>query len=429
MTAETVAPGVSDAPGALAEWRRGWPVVLAAGIGYGTGGAMILLMAGLFIKPMRDALGWSTSAVAIAPIVSLVWALCYPFSGWAIDRIGSRRAGIAGALGLAVCFAALGLLPISQTMLFTMAALLGVFASLTAVPTYTRAVASWFRRGVGLAFGITLSGSALVTIFATPFTGTMIAQHGWRAGFLTMAGITLLIGLPVILLFYRERTQDGAAGATAAGVTAAPVAAPISGATIGEALRDARFWLYFFAFAIACVPLGGFVGHLQPMLADKGFPLATALSLGVMYALSISFGKVVVGILLDRLWSFGVAAGVTMLAGLGAVGLASAGAGTPLPLIAAMLFVIGTGQGAEGDFVAYFALRSFGMRAFATIVGLLGMMSTVGLAIGAFLFSQIFDRTGSYVLACGIGAGCLLLSGVMLVATGVADRRRGAVRG
>ncbi len=401
--------------GALAEWRRGWPVVLSAGIGYGTGGAMVLLMAGLFIKPMRDALGWSTSAVAIAPIVSLVWALSYPFAGRAIDRIGSRRAAIIGALGLAACLGALAVLPITRPILFTMAALIGLFCSLTAVPTYTRAVASWFRRGVGLAFGITLSGSALVTIFATPFTGTMIANHGWRAGFLAMAGIALLVGLPILLLFYRERTVD-AAEAAAAG--------PVSGATMGEALRDPRFWLYFFAFGIACVPLGGFVGHLQPMLADKGFPLASALSLGVLYALSISFGKIVVGILLDRFWSFGIAAGVTMLAGLGAIGLASAGAGTPLPFIAAMLFVIGTGQGAEGDFIAYFALRSFGMRSFSTVVGVLGMMSTVGLAGGAFLFAQIFDANGSYVMACIIGAACLTVSGVLIILTGLSDRRQ-----
>lgn len=414
MAAETGAKGDL---GAMAEWRRGWPVVLSAGIGYGTGGAMILLMAGLFIKPMRDALGWSTSAVAIAPVVSLVWALSYPFAGWAIDRMGSRRAAIIGALGLAACLCALGLLPISQPVLYTMAALIGLCCSLTAVPTYTRAVASWFRRGVGLAFGITLSGSALVTIFATPFTGMMIADHGWRAGFLAMAGVTMLIGLPVILLFYRERRVD-AAEAAAAG--------PVDGATIGDALRDVRFWLYLLAFGVACVPLGGFVGHLQPMLASKGFPLAAALSLGVLYALSISFGKVVVGILLDRFWSFGVAAGVTALAGLGAIGLASAGAGTPVPLIAAMLFVIGTGQGAEGDFVAYFALRSFGMRAFSTIVGLLGMMSTIGLAGGAFLFAKIFDGQGNYVMASLIGAGCLFLSSLLLLITGLSDRRHAA---
>lgn len=402
--------------GALAEWRKGWPVVLAAGIGYGSGGAMILLLAGLFIKPMKEALGWSTSAVTIAPIVTLAWALCYPLAGRAIDRAGSRRIAIIGAAGLAACAALLSFVPVSAAALYAIAALIGVFASLTAVPTYTRAVASWFTRGVGLAFGITLSGSALVSIFATPFVGTVIADHGWRMGFLAMAGIVLCVGLPIILIFYRERPRS----------VAVVGAEPASGATMGEALRDGRFWGYLAAFAVACVPLGGFVGHVQPMLAGKGFPLAEALSLGVLYALAISFGKILVGLLLDRIWPFAVAALVSMLAGLGAIGLSMADMSVGLGFAAAAILAIGMGQGAEADFVAYFALRSFGMRAYATIVGVLGMMSTVGLAIGGFLFAQLADRNGNYEAACLIGAACLIASGGLLILTGLSDRRRHA---
>lgn len=401
--------------GRMAEWRRGWPVVLAAGIGYGSGGAMILLLAGLFIKPMRESLGWSASAVTIAPIITLAWALCYPLAGWAIDRLGSRTVAIVGAVGLAICATLLSFVPANPGALYGIAVLIGIFASLTAVPTYTRAVASWFKSGVGLAFGITLSGSALVSIFATPMVGTVIADHGWRMGFLAIAGVVLFVGLPIILIFYRERPRPEAAQETEA--------APASGATIGQAFTDIRFWGYLSAFAIACVPLGGFVGHAQPMLAEKGFPLAEALSLGVLYAVAISLGKILIGILLDRIWPFAVAAAVSMLAGLGAVGLAVAEASTGFSFAAAAILAIGLGQGAEADFVAYFALRSFGIRAFATIVGVLGMMSTVGLAIGGFLFAQMFDRHGNYDAVCLIGAACLTCSGAILILTGISDRR------
>lgn len=407
--------------GALSEWRKGWPVVLGAGLGFGTGGGMVLLLAGLFIKPMKEALGWSTSAVAIAPIVTLVWALAYPFAGRIIDRIGSRRAAIVGAGGLAICAALLGVAPVSPAMLYTLAAFIGLFASLTSVPTYARGVATWFGSGVGLALGVTLSGSALVTTFATPFTGTMIADHGWRAGYLTLAGIVALVGLPLILLFYREKPGTGRATDDAPGSGLA--SGPVSGLTVGEAVRDGRFWGYLVAFSLACVPLGGFVGHLQPMLAQKGFALATALSMGVLYGLAISVGKIVAGLLFDRIWPFAVAAGITILAGLGAVALSHVGAATPLPLLAGILFLIGTGQGAEADFIAFFTLRSFGMRAFATIVGVLAMMSTLGLAAGGFLFARLADSDGNYDAACLIGAVCLLVSGAIILATGLGDRR------
>ena len=84
------------------EWRRGWPVLLAAAIGYGTGGAMLILLGGLFIKPMRDALGWSTAAVTLMPIVTLVWARCNPSAGAVIDRFGSRAIGYLGMIGLSL---------------------------------------------------------------------------------------------------------------------------------------------------------------------------------------------------------------------------------------------------------------------------------------------------------------------------------------
>jgi MFS family permease len=405
--------GSTGEASAMAEWRKGWPVVLAAGIGYGTGGGLVLLLSSLFIKPMRDALGWSTAAVTFAPIVTLAWALFYPAAGAIIDRFGSRIVAIVGVLGLAFCAILMGMLPITQAGFYATAALMGVFASLAAVPTYTRAVASWFTRGTGLAFGIVLSGTAVIAIFATPLTGNMIADHGWRSGFLTIAAIMLLLGLPVILLFYRERKQTGAAERAQAGQ---------SGASLRETLRDARFWCYLLAFTVACIGLNGTLAHLQPMLADKGFPLSQAISLGVLYALAMTAGKLIGGFLLDRVWPFAVAAAITTIAAAGSFGLATATVTDAYPLVAFLVFTIGMAQGAESDFVAYFALRSFGMRAFSTIVGVLAMVVTLGLALGAWVYGVLFDLYGSYTIACMIGAACLLASGVFVIAAGLIDR-------
>jgi predicted MFS family arabinose efflux permease len=400
--------------GALAEWRKGWPVVLAAGIGYGTGGGMILLLGSLFIKPMREALGWSTAAVTFAPIVTLTWALFYPAAGAIIDRYGSRRVALAGVLGLAFCALLMAVLPITRAGFYATAALMGIFASLAAVPTYTRAVASWFRRGIGLALGIVLSGSALIAIFATPLTGNMIAEHGWRAGFLTIAAIMLVLGLPVIALFFRERS--------AAATTPEQQRHGEAGAALGTALRDTRFWCYLLAFTIACIGLNGTLAHLMPMLAEKGLPLDRAISLGVLYAMAMTAGKLIGGFLLDRVWPFAVAAGMTTIAAAGSFALALAGPGETYALIAVLTFSIGMAQGAESDFVAFFTLRSFGMRAFATIVAVLAMVVTLGLAFGAWLYGVLFDLYGSYVVAGHIGAVCLLVSGVFVIVAGMIER-------
>lgn len=401
--------------GAVGEWRRGWHVVLAAAIGYGTGGAMLILLGGLFIKPMRDDLGWSTTAVTIMPIVSLVWALCNPFAGAAIDRFGSRAVGILGMLGMALCTALLGLLPITMSGLFGIAALTGVFASMTSVATYSRGVASWFGRSLGLALGIALSGSAAIAIVATPLIGTTIAQYGWRAGFLALSGFILVLALPMVALLYRERIQDSP--------TAGSPRVQPTGAGLGEAIRDFRFWCYAASFALACTAVSGTATHLQPLLAEKSFPLNEALSLGVTFAVAISIGKVVGGMLLDRIWPFAVACGIVLLASAGAIGLANVESTTAFPLMVLTVGAIGLAAGAEADFVGYFAIRSFGMRKFSTIVGMLALIVTLGNALGGWLYGFLFDLYGSYEIACLVGAACLLASGAVMLLAGFGEIR------
>lgn len=398
---------------AVGEWKRGWPVILSAGIGYGTGGAMILLLGSLFIKPMRDALGWSTAAVTFAPIVTFVWALCYPLSGAVIDRFGSRRVALTGALGIALCAVLMAVLPISKMSFYATAGLMGIFASMTAVSTYGRGVASWFKHSVGLAFGIALSGSAVVAIVAQPLTGQLIAAYGWRAGFLAMAAIVIVIGLPVLVLMYRERPGDPVVSGSAEAK---------DGIMLRAALRDSRFWCYLLSFTLACIPISGTLGHLQPLLGEKGISLNHAISLGVVYALAMSLGKVVGGILLDRAWPFAVAAGITTLAAGGSFGLAAMDLANAYLVAALLIGAIGAAQGAESDFIAFFVLRSFGMLAFSTIVGVLAMAVTFGIALGAWLYGVLFDRYGDYEFAGQLGGLCFLGSTVFILTAGIAER-------
>lgn len=397
-----------------AEWRRGWRVVLGSCLGYGTGGAMILLVTGLFIAPMKAALGWSTSAVAIAPLITLSWALSSPFAGAVIDRIGSRRAALLGSVGLALCTSALALVPISKPVLYGIAILMGLTCSLTLVPTYARAVMGWFQRGLGLALGLTLSGSALVSIVGLPLIGGAIARFGWRAGFLAVAALIVFVGLPAILFGCRERS----------GPTPVARRASAPGRTIAKALSSPGLWLYNGAFALGCVAIGGFAAHLQPLLSQGGIPLSQALILGVVFALSVSVGRIGGGFLLDRLSPFAVASAVLALSAVGALGLMVLSSEIAFGFLMLIVAALGMGQGAEGDFPAFFSRRSFDADGYSTLVGIFVMTTAFGLAGGAFAFGVISDRTGGYTLAAGLGAACYASAAVLMGLAGLWDRRR-----
>jgi MFS family permease len=377
---------------------------------------MILLVTGLFIAPMKEALGWSTSAVAIAPIITLAWALSSPFAGAVIDRIGSRRAAITGSIALAACAVTLSLIPITKPSLYIIAILMGLTCSLTLVPTYARAVMGWFERGLGLALGLTLSGSALVSIIGLPLIGGAIEGYGWRAGFLMVAALIILVGLPAILFGCREQAspvaQTQKAGANRTSLTAA--------------LSNPVFWLYNLAFACGCVAIGGFAAHLQPLLAMGGIPLSKAVTLGVVFALSVTAGRIGGGYLLDRFKPFMVAAAVLAVSALGALGIAMMQADTAFVTLVLIVGGLGMGQGAEGDFPAFFSRRSFDLAGYSTVVGVFVMTTAIGLAAGAMIFSLIADRYSDYAPAAYLGAGCYLAAAVTIMVAGLVEARRSA---
>lgn len=400
------------------EWRRGWRVVLGCALGFGTGGGMILLVIGLFIIPMKVALGWSISAVAMAPLITLAWALSSPFAGALIDRIGARNAALVGSAALAGCTLIMALAPMSMPLLQSVAVGMGLSCALTLVPTYARAVKTWFKSGLGLALGLTMSGSALVSILALPYVGTVIAQYGWRAGFVAVASLTVCIGIPAILFGCRERS-----GGTTEGVTRVKRKGQLKGV-----LKIPAFWLYNAAFAISCISVGGFASHIQPILAETGVPLSQALALGVALALSVVSGRIGGGYMLDHLPAYFVAAGALVIAAMGAISLFGLLHTPVFALLLIAVVAVGFGQGAEGDYPAFFAQRSFDPAVYSTLIGVFVMATALGLTLGALGFGMIADRTGSYGAAVMAGAGCYLIAAVVMGLSGWAERVRQAGR-
>lgn len=411
-------PGSSEIPkgAAVAEWRKGWPVVAAAAFGYGTGGSMIMMTAGLFINPMRETLGWSTAAVTIAPIISLVWAFSSPVAGAAVDSYGSRPVALTGAIALILCALALATLPITSFTLYGIAVLIGLIAPLANVTPYARGIASWFRYSFGTALGVALNGVSLVALISVPVVSAAIYTYGWRAGYFAVAGLILVLGLPMIFALFREQPASTTEQST--------TSEAVSGHTFGEAMRDIRFWAFVAAFAIGSLPLGGFLAHLQPLLASRGFGIAEATGLGMLYAVSISIGRIAGGVLLDRFWDCAVAAIMFGLAGLGGFALGHLSIDTAYIIVGITVFLVGMGQGAEADFIAYFGRRTFGLRAYSTLLGTIAMASSLGMAAGAYSFAKLFDLHGNYLAASYLGGASFLLAGVIIMAVGLGEKAK-----
>ncbi|QIB66899.1 MFS transporter [Kineobactrum salinum] len=269
------------------EWRRGWPVILAGLLGYGSASGFFIIASSLFIAPMQAELGWSAKQLTFLPIVVFLLAVFNPVAGILTDRWGARRIVIVGLCLYSIGVVGMAITPAKPYYLYAIAAFIGITAPLSSVSPVVKGVAGWFRLSSGTAFGLTLSGVSFISLIGMPLINYAIHSFGWRSGYMVFAGLSLVIGLPAVVLGFREHPQ-----ACSAPASSHPV---LGGTHWREALRSTRFWSLFLALFLTSAALGGFLGHLQPILALKDFAVAQATILGVVYAVSVLLGRLVGG--------------------------------------------------------------------------------------------------------------------------------------
>jgi predicted MFS family arabinose efflux permease len=252
-----------------------------------------------------------------------------------------------------------------------------------------------------------LNGISVVAIFGVPLVSFVIAGHGWRAGYFTLAGLIFCLGLPLTFFGFREkesREDSRQAEHMATGIGAK------------EAFRDRRFWGLLMVLIISAVPLGGFLTHLVPILLASGFDQTQATWLATLFPLSMMVGRIGGGFLLDRLKPEFVAAFLLTTACGGAMILYQLGASPLVTLAVPAVLLLGMAQGAESDYVAFFTLRFFGLKAYSTIVGTYAMAIGLSMSLGGLGFSELYDRQGGYQTSILLGASGFLLAAFAMLA-------------
>jgi len=214
----------------------------------------------------------------------------------------------------------------------------------------------------------------------------------------------LICGIPLTLLFVRERT-------TAPASTLAP-AAPPPGATTAQGLRSRAFWTLVAILFLNSISVNGAVTHLSPLLTDRGISgRDAALALSVLGAASLA-GRLLTGLLLDRFFGPGVS--FVLLVGVAAGIQLLSSAHTPAMAIAASA-LIGFGLGGEADITPYLLTRYFGLRSFSTLYGFTWTAYATAGAIGPVVMGRAFDLTGSYASFLSMLAAAGLVSAVLML--------------
>lgn len=399
--------------GSLREFRDGWPVLLGAMLSAGAGISIFGSVNGFFVKPLAAEFGWSRGQISLSSSAVLLTGLAMPVVGVMVDRYGPRFFILLGAALFAMAYAALAAMTGPLWMYIAIILFIGVGAGPATAPlVVTRPLVSAFAESRGLALAFGMSGAVVISTVLLPTLQNVIATHGWRAGYGMMVPVALVAGVGSFFLL-KERSRTKVAAAMSSARAGAAV-----GHSLGAAARDMRFWLL--ALSMICISMasGAFTSQMQPLLSDLGVPGATAAMLGAWYAASVVVGRLGAGFLLDRL-------SPTLV---GAVALSGPIIGMPLFLLhdpsLAMLMagaaLVGLSTGAEGDMLAFFTARYFGLKSFGAIFGVLGMFFGLSVAIGGIAAGFIFDRAGDYdpmltggAVLAGVSAAALFLSGMV----------------
>jgi MFS family permease len=397
----------------LAEFRRGWHILLLAGLGVATCvTATVLYGFGALVIPLQQTFGLARADLQLSiTCLFLGAAFACHLAGVLNQRYGMRVVTTLSLLALSLGYLALTLFHGTLWHLYLGFAVLAFAGVGTLQVTWSHLVNEWFERNRGLALAIILSGTGLAASVLPPVLTWAIARWDWRAAFVVMAAPTLLLTLPLTLVWMRSPSQLAAAQSTK------PV---LPGESWSYAVRGRKFWTLTVALTLAVSAVLGLLTSVIPLLRDKGFDAATASGIFSSFGVSLVVGRIVVGYLLDRLWPAGVSAAALALPAIGCFMLVTIHSNVPALVAACAL--IGIGTGAEFDISAYLLARYFGMRDFGRLYGLLLGIVTFASALAPALFGILYRSSGSYDSMLRVAVGCFIVGPGLLLTLGQCPR-------
>jgi MFS family permease len=389
----------------LGEFRQHWRPLAAASLGSAVSLPLFAYTNSAFAPHLIKEFGWSKAQFALVGLAMLSTLLILPLIGRFTDRFGVRKVAILGTALVPLCFVAYSRMDGSFTNYVVIFIAVLALGSMTGPLIYSRLVVENFCRAKGLALTVVNSAPSLLAMILVPLLNVSILHNGWRASYLLLGGVVLVISVAAILLI-PGRSSDPIAVSNAAAIEALPTRE-----AFGLILRSRVFWLILAGTLLCLVQVQLHASQMNLMLIDNGLSTQQAAGMVSIYAFSTVVGRICCGLALDR-FSTPVVTFVSMV--LPAIGffLLATDLDT-YPVILVAMCLAGLSMGAESDLLGFLVARYFSMRIYATTLSLLFSASFLASAVGALLISASLQRYGTfgpflYGVAGSIFVGSLL---------------------
>ncbi len=355
----------------------------------------------LAVEMERDT-DWSRGSImGTIGVVVLTGAFLGPYVGKLVDRQGGRRWIIGGQIGMTLAVIGSAYVGSSQGAFYAMIFLAGIFAVGASPISYMKVLVPWFDAKRGMALGLSAVGVGVSAIALPLITAPLAEAYGWRQTLAIYGLVSLILAVPLQVWLVRDYPRD---------IAGEEAVLADSSTGFWQAFRETwrdypHFRMVILIFTVMGMAHAGIVLNMVPMQEDNG--MSKAMAAGTQSALGVSliFGRVIGGWLLDKFDS-----PKPLLAGIipALVGIAMLGMVTDWRLVYVAACMIGLGSGIENDGIPYLTSRYFPQEHFAKLSASIQSFSALALAFGPAMAAMTHDATGSYFLACIISSALLI---------------------
>ncbi len=391
---------------------RGYIAALLVFLSTGLSIGMTQYSFGEFAGPLQERYGWNQTELNLSLTFAFISGILAPVIGYWTDKFGVRP-----VMAVSIALIAIGFVfrPLITELWhwYTLSALVYAgFPGATVLPA-GKMVGLWFPTSMGRMTGIVVSGNNFGGMTMPPLAATIIALINWEWAYITFA--IIMVGLATaVMLFLKEKPHDVEVEMRRTGRPrpSTNAAAARAGMSVKLAIRTWAFWLTLIGLVAATFTYQGVLTQLRQHFGENGFAPAAATSAVTFIATmgiasKIAFGRASERFSARRMTVLSIAfqaVGVSMMI------LPFGG----IPLIVAGIFIYSLGFGGLGALIVLVVQQTFGLREYASLMGLYQFAQIISIAGGPVLAGRIHDDYGSFDIAFATIVGIFLLGMITL---------------
>jgi MFS family permease len=400
-------------PSGAVYWRRGmansryrWVIVAAGGLlGCVAIGAMFSLP--VLLQPIAQDTGWSVTDVSTAMTIGfLAMALTSMIWGTLSDRLGPLPVVLTGSVVIATSLALASHATSLVAFQFIFGVLLGgstaaIFAPMMATVT------GWFDVHRSLAVSLVSAGMGMAPMTMSPLVAWLVSHHDWRTSMQILAVVVAVIMIPASLLVRRAPALEPVLSAPSGGV------APQTEMSLAEALRSPQCIILLLTSFFCCATHSGPIIHTVNYAVTCGIPMIAAVTIYSVEGFAGMAGRIVFGLLGDRLGAKRVLVAGLFAQAFGALAYAFVRQLVAFYAVAALFGFIYAGT---MPLYSVLVRENFPLRMMGTVIGGTAMAGSLGMATGPLAGGLIYDTFAGYAWlyigswAVGLGAFVIALT-------------------